>query len=463
MKEKPVLVLIRRDFRFDDNKALFFAAQSRKPLVVVFVLSRDQRPQGEASRAWLHAALCDFQKRLKKVHVPFVIRQGDLLEEIVSVVQETNASAVYCNREYEATSSKQEAALYQRVKEEGALFQTFQGNILFEPWKISTQSGSPYLVFTPYYHAALKKKVESAVPTPDEWIGFSGKVTSLEVSDLALCKNEYTPLHHWRVGEEAVRVQPKIIEQYAANRDFVAIEGTTRLAPSIHFGHISVIRLYEMLHHNSEAAPFLRQLFWRDFAYHLLFHFPDTVSQPLRSEFSHFPWREDEKHLQAWKNGKTGYPIVDAAMRQLLETGWMHNRARMIVGSFLVKHLRIHWKEGEAWFWQKLFDADLANNIFGWQWIAGCGADAAPYFRIFNPIIQSEKFDPDGAYIRKYLPELSHLDAPWIHTPWLAPEHILRAADVVLGKTYPYPLVDHYTARNEALEAYQALRGQMFA
>ncbi len=258
------------------------------------------------------------------------------------------------------------------------------------------------------------------------------------------------------------------VEEYPLGRDHLAEEGTSKLSPHLHFGEVSARQVWHEARRNAvsnrrrgmarASEAFLRQIVWREFAHYQLFHFPETVSVPLRKEFSGFSWKKDARLLCAWQKGETGYPVVDAGMRQLWRTGWMHNRARMIVASFLVKDLLIDWREGAAWFLETLVDADLANNTFGWQWVAGCGADAAPYFRIFNPVLQGEKFDPAGAYVRRWVPELSRVPARYIHAPWQAPSEILARAGVRLGKNYPAPVVDHDAARKRALFVYSRMR-----
>jgi deoxyribodipyrimidine photo-lyase len=252
------------------------------------------------------------------------------------------------------------------------------------------------------------------------------------------------------------------LNQYSQQRDIPSLDGTSCLSPHLHFGEISPRQVWQQLSEywpTEEIAPFLRQLIWREFNIYLLHHYPHIKNAPFKESFKDFPWQMAQPEiLKQWQQGQTGYPIVDAGMRQLWQTGWMHNRVRMVVASFLTKHLRIHWRHGADWFWDTLVDADVANNIAGWQWVAGCGADAAPYFRIFNPVLQSEKFDKDGQYIRRYVPELATLPNKYIHAPWLAPASVLQTANVELGRSYPLPMVDHKSAREQALEAYGLMK-----
>jgi deoxyribodipyrimidine photo-lyase len=272
----------------------------------------------------------------------------------------------------------------------------------------------------------------------------------------------------WRPGEEGAQQELKRflagVEGYASDRNYPSKPGTSRLSPHLHFGEISPREIWHsvLARRNRENAAavdaYLREVGWREFAYHLLFHFPFTADECLRREFDRFPWSNNRDLLRRWQRGETGYPLVDAGMRELWATGWMHNRVRLVAASFLTKHLRMRWQEGAYWFWDTLVDADLANNALGWQWTAGCGADAAPYFRIFNPVLQSEKFDPEGDYIRCWAPELRGLPVPWIHKPWTAPELVLAEAGVQFGVNYPFPLVEHEQARCEALQAYERLR-----
>jgi deoxyribodipyrimidine photo-lyase len=306
-------------------------------------------------------------------------------------------------------------------------------------------------------------------PVPDQLVPPSEWPASLEIAELGLePKIDWAGglREAWEPGEAGARKQlhnfiGEAIAVYSAERDRPSHPGTSRLSPHLHFGEISARQIWKAAKDKPGADAYLWEIGWREFAYHLLFHYPSTTREPLRPEFRDFPWTVDSKNLNAWTKGKTGYPIVDAGMRELWHTGWMHNRVRMVVASFLVKDLLTSWQEGAAWFWDTLVDADLANNTLGWQWCAGCGADAAPYFRVFNPVLQSEKFDPEGTYVRRWIPELARVPTPWVHKPWLAPRAVLAEAGLELGKQYPAPIIDHQLARQRALAAFASLKNPM--
>jgi deoxyribodipyrimidine photo-lyase len=355
--------------------------------------------------------------------------------------------------------------------EEGVRVTSHKGALLFEPWEIATKQEQPYRVFTPFWKACTSRPEPREPLTPPKQLTAPGAwPESVAIDDLALLPSiswDEGIRASWTPGENGARDRlEEFLDQgvleYTDKRDLPAIDATSRMSPHLHFGEISPRTIWhetKRAHPRSKgAASFLREVGWREFAHHVLFHFPDTTTKPLRPEFAEFPWDDAPGALSAWQRGQTGYPIVDAGMRQLWSIGWMHNRVRMIVASFLVKDLRVHWLEGARWFWDTLVDADLPNNTMGWQWTAGCGADAAPYFRVFNPLLQGQKFDPDGTYVREWVPELEKLPPKWIHRPWEAPEDVLRDAGVRLGESYPQPLVDHAAARNEALAAFDRIK-----
>lgn len=460
---KPLIVWFRRDLRLADNPALAAACATGRPLVPLFIWApgeEDPWAPGAASRWWLHHSLTALDAGLRERGSRLVVRRGGCLETLRAVMQETGASEVYWNRLYEPAVIKRDQAIKAALPA-----QSFQAHLLHEPWTIATQAEKPYQVFTPFYKACQfygdpgrPRPAPAKLPTV-------GKVRSDDFQSLELLPrlpwaDGFT--RHWHPGEAGAHrlLRQFEVEHYSTERDYPGRQGTSRLSPHLHFGEIGPRQVWWALRDSKRAntEPYLRQLIWREFAHHLLYHFPHTPERALRSEFDHFPWLQDAAALRAWQKGRTGYPVVDAGMRELWATGWMHNRVRMIVASFLVKDLRLSWTAGAAWFWDTLVDADLANNTLGWQWTAGCGADAAPYFRVFNPMLQGGKFDPDGVYVKRWIPELARLDAKWIQAPFEAPAETLRAAGVRLGETYPKPMVDHAQARDAALAGYAALK-----
>lgn len=464
------LVWFRQDLRVRDNPALTAALAEGKPVVPIFIWAPEEEGKwvlGAASKWWLYHSLEQLKESLKELGLHLVIRRGNSLEQLQKVIREADVEAVYWNRRYEPSALKGDAEVKAALKKEGIACQSFNGNLLFEPWTIANKAGKPYQVFTPFYKQVLsQKEPEEPLPKPKRGHGPQVEGISLKALDLLPHIHWDTGIQAtWKPGEAAAlkRIQTFIagpIADYVEERDRPDHDGTSRISPYLHFGEITPRQIWHAVLQKDKKVgePYLRQLIWREFAYHLLYHFPKTPTHPLRPEFETFPWEYNQKQLKAWQKGLTGYPIVDAGMRQLWTTGWMHNRVRMIVGSFLVKDLRLHWLEGARWFWDTLVDADLANNTLGWQWVGGCGADAAPYFRIFNPVTQGEKFDPEGTYVRQWVPALKKLPNKWIHSPWKAPAAILEQGGVNLGKNYPEPLVDHAEARESALKAFKKIR-----
>ena len=469
---QPSIVWLRNDLRLADNPALRAAVDRGAPVIAVFIWSPEEEGNwapGAAGLSWLHRSLESFQQDCSSIGLRLVLKSGPPLDVLKEVVDETGAGAVFWNRRYEPLGIACDTRVKAGLKKEGVEVESFPGNVLFEPWDIKNQEGKPYKVFTPFWKACLKK---GRPPAPLPKVTKAGKrapeCSSLELEDLGLLPVEDWDkkiFNKWQVGEKAAKrrllafLNDKILD-YKKERDFPGKEGVSRMSPHLHFGEISPGIIWEEAHKRHSGREegvkcYLSEIGWREFAHHLLFHFPRTPDRPLYKKFEAFKWRNAKKDLKAWQSGMTGYPIVDAGMRQLWETGWMHNRVRMIVGSFLVKDLLISWKKGAEWFWDTLVDADLANNTLGWQWVGGCGADAAPYFRIFNPITQGERFDPDGDYVRKWVPELKKIPKKWIHHPWDAPEEELKG--LVLGDDYPVPIVDHKEARDRALEAFSFL------
>lgn len=478
----PVLLWFRQDLRLQDNPALVAALQTGAPVVPVFVLDdagEGAWAPGGATRWWLHHSLAALDASLRALGSRLVLARGESGAVLRRLLQTTGASAVYWNRRYAPAVIARDQTLKTELAAAGVEAKSFNSALLFEPPTIANKQGKPFQVFTPFWRHCLEKPVappvkfsSKALPAPPAW------PASLTLAQLELLprltwadgfKGEWTP------GEIGAQRRLKefigVVDAYADQRNLPDTDGTSRLSPWLHFGEISPRQIWAALVARAKTTGvfpsgngervFLSEVGWREFAHHLLFHFPYTPDRPLREDFEKFPWAEDPggTRLRAWQRGRTGYPIVDAGMRQLWHTGWMHNRVRMITASFLVKHLRLSWTHGAAWFWDTLVDADLANNTLGWQWTAGCGADAAPYFRIFAPVLQGEKFDARGDYARRWVPELARLPANWIHRPWEAPPEVLAAAGVTLGKNYPRPVVDHAAARAAALAAFKALRG----
>ncbi|HRD55087.1 MAG TPA: deoxyribodipyrimidine photo-lyase [Parachlamydiaceae bacterium] len=467
------LVWFRRDLRLNDNEALNAALERDSPILAVYIEDEDRSNEwkmGAASRWWLHHSLASLKEELQKKGISLIFKKGDSLAVLLELVHKTKADAVFWNRRYEPFFIKQDSKIKAELTEKGILVKSFNASLLFEPWDISNAPGTPFQVFTPFWKTCLKQEVEKPKPLLKKQV-----VSFIYPEDEKLENLSLLPKISWDEGFKEVwkpgalqaeKALQQFIKEpilsYLEARDYPAKEGTSLFSPYLHFGELSPRMIFQAVkekYGNEERTHgFLRQLGWREFAFHLLYHFPKTANEPLRKEFAHFPWKNDSIQLQKWQQGMTGYPLVDAGMRQLWKIGWMHNRVRMVVGSFLVKDLLISWQEGAKWFFDTLVDADLANNTLGWQWVAGCGADAAPYFRIFNPTLQSEKFDPDGSYIKKWVPELKKLPAKWIHQPSLAPADVLKAAGVEIGKTYPESIVDHDKARLLALAALKQIK-----
>ncbi|MDG4656727.1 deoxyribodipyrimidine photo-lyase [Ectobacillus antri] len=465
MKQR-IIVWFRKDFRLYDNPALYSAALRGKVLPVYIYDEKYEGSwrTGSASKWWLHSALYDIKERLAELNIPFIIQKGNSLTILRKIIRDTNADALYLNVRHEPHAYQQDQEIMKQLRQEDIVCHTFESHLLLPSHTVKKANGEPYKVFTPYYKAFLNQMVPKPFPIP-ELISFSYKDT-LQIEDLQLLPkvNWIDDIaKNWEPTERAAYVKLRTfashkIVDYEMGRDFPSHALHSAISPYLAFGQLSPRAVYHYIASKQEGHAFIRQLIWREFAYHLLHHFPHTVTEPLNGNFQYFPWRDDEDSFEAWSKGRTGYPLVDAGMRELWATGFMHNRVRMVVSSFLVKHLLIPWQKGAAWFWDTLVDADLANNTMGWQWVAGSGADAAPYFRIFNPVTQGEKFDDTGEYVRKWVPELGSLPNKYIHKPWIAPKNVLDEANVILGITYPYPIVDHAAARARALHAYEAMK-----
>lgn len=474
--ETPAILWFRQDLRLADNPALTEAAKSGAPVLPVYVLDDENAGEwkmGGASRWWLHHSLKALDESLGG---KLVLLKGDAFVQISALAQEVGAKTVYWNRCYEPWRVRRDKLIKQTLKDMDIEAESFNGSLLWEPWDVLKSDGTPYKVFTPFYRKGCLSKEPPREPLPvPKNMALATYENSLPLAKLGLLPTkprwDKKMEPYWEIGEKgAMKALRHFIghglKDYKEGRDIMAGGHISRLSPRLHFGEVSPNQVwYESAKAGDKKGlqkdidHFHSELGWREFSYGLLYYFPDLPKKNLQPRFDAFPWDKNDKHLLAWQHGQTGYPVVDAAMRELWETGFMHNRARMVVGSFLVKHLLLHWRHGEDWFWDCLVDADLPNNSASWQWIAGSGADAAPYFRIFNPVTQGEKFDPDGAYVRKYVPELKNMPDKFLHHPWDAPADILKKAGVELGKTYPRPIVDHAEARERALAAFAETRG----
>ena len=471
MKDRPVLVWFRQDLRLRDHAALSAAAAGGTRVIPVYVHSPDEEGEwipGGASRWWLHHSLAGLDLELRSRGLRLLIRRGTAANVLRDLAAECGAEALFFSRRWEPAAGLQEEVVSERLKALGLAVQAFDGALLLAPGSVQRAGGGPYRVFTPYWKACLQHADPSPVlPAPEVLRGPRRWPRSLPLEALQLLPQpDWTGglRATWQPGEEGAQrrlnafVSGGLVD-YEVGRDALGQDGISRLSPHLHFGELSPRQVWWATSRWMGGDAFVRQLGWREFGHHLLHHFPHTPTQTLRPEFAAFPWLEDGAALQAWQQGCTGYPLVDAGMRQLWQTGWMHNRARMVAASFLVKHLLIPWQEGARWFWDTLVDADLANNTMGWQWTAGCGADAAPYFRIFNPAVQGERFDAQGVYVRRWVPELERLPVAWVHRPGEAPAEVLAAAGVALGRTYPFPMVEHAMARQRALAALAQMKG----
>lgn len=459
----PSLVWLRQDLRLSDNPALTEAAK-RGPVVLAYIHDDSGPwPLGGARRWWLHQSLEALDRDVRARGGLLLVRRGKAEQLVPALARDIRAETVFWNRRWEPEERRIETAVAQRLREDGVAFRDHPASLLFEPGKVLSREGRPLQVFTAFWRAALATAAPlPPLPAPSHLTAPAfapgrGPDQGVGVADLGLM-----PEHDWwrglaqawRPGEtQALRALQEFLDgpipDYAVRRDFPARPATSRLSPHLAFGEITPRQIWHAVQTRPPSAgadTFLKEVGWREFSYSLLARHTDLAETPLHPEFREFPWCEDEAQAEAWRRGKTGYPIVDAGMRELWATGWMHNRVRMIAASFLVKDLLLPWQLGQSWFWDTLVDADLANNAASWQWVAGCGADAAPYFRVFNPVLQGEKFDPCGQYVRRWIPELRHLPDALIHKPWQAPRSERPDA-------YPAPIVDHATARDRALAA----------
>ncbi len=477
------ILWLRRDLRLDDNPALLAAVQECEQLIPLYIHSPGEESPwspGAASSWWLHHSLDALDGELRKRGSRLVIRKGESLAVLQQLVREEGITHLFWNRLYEPAAIARDRHIKAALSDSGIRCMSFNGSLLFEPWEIQTGQKTPYKVFTAFWKACLRSGLPrlepqyapSSLPPVPEGLD-SDALDALQLLPSIPWDSGFHDA--WNPGTASARELldsfiEDAIEKYNSDRDLPGYPGTSRLSPHLHFGEISPLQVLESVRNmtgfeESMASTgenvYVKQLGWRDFAHHLLFHFPQTADNPLDTRFRNYPWswKEDAADLlSAWQQGRTGFPIVDAGMRELWHTGWMHNRVRMIVASLLTKNLGIHWLEGARWFWDTLVDADLPNNSMGWQWTAGCGADAAPFFRIFNPVSQSERFDPQGVYIRKWVPELAKLPDKAIHAPWMQKPALLSHAGIRLGDDYPFPVVDLGETRQRALDQWSRIK-----
>ena len=483
--KSTAVIWLRRDLRLDDNPALRQATEKHDQVVLLYIFGPDEEgpwQPGAASRWWLHQSIVAFQEKLKQHKSRLIIKVGDSLRNLIDICTEVKANDVYWNRLYEPASIARDTRIKSQLAGHGIAARSFNGAILREPWEVHKDDGSMYRVYTPFSKKYLQlPEIDAPLDPPEVLVSSAFQTNSVDVDQLFLLPKinwdtGFTDC--WQPGEAgAMGLLQGFLDHalfdYAESRDIPSIEGVSRLSPHLHFGEISPRRIWhEVLFHAAKSSdeggrddqyqtlPYLKQLIWRDFAHHILFHLPHTTDHPFNEKFKDFQWEHDTYLVEAWQRGQTGIPLVDAGMRQLWKTGWMHNRVRMLVASFLCKNGLVHWLEGAKWFWDTLVDADLANNSMGWQWTAGCGVDAAPYFRIFNPARQGQRFDPHGEYVKKWVPELSSIPSKYIHEPWLCPGNLQSASGVIIGRDYPSPILDLSQTRAEALARFKRLSGR---
>ena len=468
-----VIVWIRRDLRTWDNRALH-RASTVGDVIPVYILEDESdsgQPLTNCARAWW---LAKSLVALKRDLPGLVFRRGRALDILEELTKETGATSVFWNNRYEPEAVKCDESVKSVLTNLGVDVQSYKGSLLHEPWDVVRADNAPYKVYTPYLRTVEGLKPDPPLPrtvpalteemavseNPEDW-----NLVSKSEDWYSEWSELWSPGEQSAIGklEEFVRIG---LKGYSDLRDQPELPNVSRLSPHLHFGEISASYIAHRIESAclenpglvNDARKFMSELIWRDYANHLLHYYPNLPFENWKSSFDAYPWCNDEGALRTWQRGKTGYPLVDAGMRELWYTGYMHNRVRMVAASFLTKHLRIDWRNGARWFLETLLDADLANNSFGWQWVAGCGADAAPYFRIFNPILQGRKFDPNGEYIRKWCPELANLATRYVHDPSSAPVGILAKAGVTLGGNYPFPMVDHGEARRAALAGFEHVK-----
>ena len=469
MSKNIGVVWLRNDFRTLKNDALTYATQNHDHVCVLYIFKKKDFNKRSAQLWWLYQSLKNFKKKLNQFNINIEIICADSYKEIFEKIVSKKNFSIYWNKVYEPSFLLFDKKLSNMLDSKNINFKIFKGNLLNEHHDIKKNDNTPYKVFTPFWKIAEKFYLDrefnrkQKIKITKKKINFLDQ--SINIESLLQKKKWYSNFEKfWDPSEETALDNIKYfiennLSDYGKNRDIPNIEGTSKISPYLAFGQIHIETIWEECQKvkikGNGYRKYINELGWREFSHSLINYFPEMLKGNLRKDFDNFPWQENKKSLTAWKNGMTGYPIIDAGMRELYKTGWMHNRVRMVTASFLVKHLRIHWQEGERYFRDCLLDFNEANNVAGWQWVAGCGADAAPYFRIFNPILQGEKFDPAGDYVKKWIPELSNVPKKFIHKPWELSEKI---EGFELGKTYPNPIVVHEEARNAALEAFKSLK-----
>jgi deoxyribodipyrimidine photo-lyase len=471
-KAAPALLWFRRDLRLADNAALMATFRQDKAIIPIFILdevSAGQRPLGGAARWWLGRSLDALRQSLEKRGSRLILHRGATLSLLRHIIGETGARTIHFNRRFDPPGVALDQQVSEALRADGIEVEDHDANYLHEPWQLRTKQGEPFKVFTPFWRRLSDQYSPPALGgAPRRWPSPTPPAKSEPIE-------KFSSEHHWtkgfdeawQPGEAGASKQLKeflddAVDAYGSHRDRPDLPGTSRLSPHLAWGEISVHRAWRQTNavHSTGAAAFRRELAWRDFNMHIYAHFPDLPTIPWQTSFRDFPFKKDSAGLRAWQQGQTGYPLVDAGMRELWRTGWMHNRVRMVVASFLIKHQLIDWRCGEDWFWDTLVDADPAQNAGNWQWVAGCGFDAAPFFRIFNPTLQGKKFDPKGNYTRHWVPELASCETKKLQQPWKLSAASLREAGITLGKDYPKPIVDHDGARIRALSAYRAIKGK---
>ena len=473
---RKTIVWFRKDLRLLDHPGLGCTVEQNREIIPVFIWDEEEGGNwtpGSASRWWLHHSLAGLGRSIEKLGGRLLLHKGKAAEILPRLARKYDADEVYYGRTYDPFGIATQEKVEESLDQAGIETKSFNSSLLQEPWETKNGTGKPFQVFTPYWRKSRPIIYREPLDYPTSTLSFFVPDTPESSLDELTILPEHSWQDklsgHWEVSEEAghrmiQRTVEEVTHSYATRRNIPSVDGTSRLSPYLAWGLISPRQVCRAVlsadkeGNNRGENKFLVEIGWREFSYHLLYHFPTIPDQPLREKYAAFPWLNDRENLKLWQLGNTGYPMVDAGMRQLYETGWMHNRVRMIVASFLVKHLLLPWQYGARWFWDTLVDADLASNTQGWQWAAGCGADAAPYFRIFNPITQGEKFDARGIYARRWIPSLQELPAKWTFRPWEAPADLLQSCGVELGNNYPKPCVNHSEARSRALAALASLK-----